>query len=259
MVVPRAKPAPKEKPKTKWEKFREEKGLPSRKKRSRLIFDEITKDWVPRWGPGSKAQIAKKHEWLLEDNSGVEGGADPFTVKKQEKKMQLEKENLKRMKNELHAIKAQHGKSTLKKGVNEVLASSNVPNVKAGFAGNQDKKLEQEHRKNEVKKRERKALDKSLSLAQLSTASMGKFDKKVSKHEPDAPNSQKILKKKSNFELAKLMNDRKGEKERNLKILNFVQRAGEVQSNSKADAHFNVDKMVGKKQRKEENARRKDK
>jgi hypothetical protein len=33
---------------------------------------------------------------------------------------------------------------------------------------------------------------------------MGKFDKKVSKTEPDAPSSQKILKKKSNAELAKL-------------------------------------------------------
>jgi hypothetical protein len=36
---------------------------------------------------------------------------------------------------------------------------------------------------------------------------MGKFDKKVSKAEPDAPNSMKILKKKSNAELAKLMHD----------------------------------------------------
>jgi regulator of ribosome biosynthesis len=40
-VLPREKPAPKEAVKTKWEKFREEKGLPSRKKRSRLVFDPI--------------------------------------------------------------------------------------------------------------------------------------------------------------------------------------------------------------------------
>lgn len=174
--------------------------------------------------------------------------------------MQLEKENLKQMKNELHAIKAQHGKSTLKKGVNEVLASSNKPNHRANFSGpKQTKTLEQEHKKSEIKKRERKALDKSLSLAQLSTASMGKFDRKVSKHEPEAPNSQKILKKKSNSDLAKFQHDRKGEKERNMKILGLLQRAGEVKSNSKADAHFNVDKMVNKKQRKDENARRRDK
>jgi hypothetical protein len=88
---------------------------------------------------------------------------------------------------------------------------------------------------------------------------MGKFDKKVSKHEPEAPNSQKILKKKSNSELAKYAHDSKGERERNLKILNFLQRSGEVKANGKADAHFDVDKMVNKKQRKDEKARRRDK
>jgi len=40
-VLPREKPCPKEKVKTKWEKFREERGLPARKKRSRLVFDAV--------------------------------------------------------------------------------------------------------------------------------------------------------------------------------------------------------------------------
>ena len=39
---------------------------------------------------------------------------------------------------------------------------------------------------------------KSLKLAQMSTASMGRFDRKVGKNEPDAPTSQKLKKKKSN-------------------------------------------------------------
>lgn len=47
---------------------------------------------------------------------------------------------------------------------------------------------------------------------------MGKFDKKVNKYEPDAPKSQKILKKKSNSVLAKLQSNKSLEKERNLKI-----------------------------------------
>jgi len=38
-------------------------------------------------------------------------------------------------------------------------------------------------------------------MAQMSTASMGKFDKKVNKFEPDAPNSLKKHKKKSNKNL----------------------------------------------------------
>ncbi len=83
IVTPRQKPVPKEKAKTKWEKFREEKGLPARKKRSRLVFDPITNDWVPRWGPNSKKKIEAKHEWLLEDKpSNIESGIDPFTQKR---------------------------------------------------------------------------------------------------------------------------------------------------------------------------------
>lgn len=51
--------------------------------------------------------------------------------------------------------------------------------------------------KEQVKKRERKALDKSFKLAQISTASMGKFDKKVSKKEPDSAGPASILKKRN--------------------------------------------------------------
>jgi len=40
-VLPREKPCPKEDVKTKWEKFREERGLTARKKRSRLVYDPI--------------------------------------------------------------------------------------------------------------------------------------------------------------------------------------------------------------------------
>jgi hypothetical protein len=51
---------------------------------------------------------------------------------------------------------------------------------------------------------------------------MGKFDKKVSKKEPDAPGSQKILKKKSNSTLAALNDNPKAEKERSMKILGLM-------------------------------------
>lgn len=60
VVLPREKPAPKEKVKTKWERFREEKGMPPRKKRSRLVFDGATQEWLPRWGKGSIKQVTDK-------------------------------------------------------------------------------------------------------------------------------------------------------------------------------------------------------
>jgi len=48
---------------------------------------------------------------------------------------------------------------------------------------------------------------KSLTLAQISTASMGKFDRKL-KTEPTAPTTQKVVKKKSNKGLFELERDR---------------------------------------------------
>ena len=89
---------------------------------------------------------------------------------------------------------------------------------------------------------------------------MGKFDKKVNKREPDAPKSQTIVKKKSNADLGKYMVHPKLEKDRSLKILNWMQRADESKSGkaSKADAHLDADKMVKKQFRKEQKKQRRD-
>ena len=56
----------------------------------------------------------------------------------------------------------------------------------------------------------------------MSTASMGKFDKKAAKNEPDAPNSQKLKGKKSNAALDMLDRNRPAEKERNMKIFDTL-------------------------------------
>ena len=55
VVLPRAQPPPKAAPLTKWEKFRLEKGMPAKEKRSRMVWSEAAKDWVPRWGHNSAA------------------------------------------------------------------------------------------------------------------------------------------------------------------------------------------------------------
>ena len=63
---------------------------------------------------------------------------------------------------------------------------------------------------------------------------MGKFDRKM-RNEPDAPKTQKVVPKKSNKALGDLEVDRKGEKSRNLKIFNFLQKKQE-QANSDKQA-----------------------
>jgi hypothetical protein len=55
----------------------------------------------------------------------------------------------------------------------------------------------------------------------MSTASMGKFDRKLKK-EPEAPKTQTIQKKKSNKGLFELESNRGVEKSRNMKVLDFM-------------------------------------
>lgn len=60
------------KPKTRWQKFAETQNIHSRK-RSRLVWDDLVKDWVPRWGKGSTKKIQQKfNEAVIElrDNEG---------------------------------------------------------------------------------------------------------------------------------------------------------------------------------------------
>ena len=57
---------------------------------------------------------------------------------------------------------------------------------------------------------------------------MGKFDKKVNKHEPDAPKTLKKVNKRSNSHLHEIEFGKKKngsvEKDRNLKILGMLQK-----------------------------------
>lgn len=105
-VLPREKPCPVEGPKTKWEKFRLERGMAPRAKRSRLVFDPITNDWVPRWGDGSIKQIEEKHNWLMPDKQKYrDAGMDPFTYARAEKKAKKEKQSLAEVRNSVNAVK----------------------------------------------------------------------------------------------------------------------------------------------------------
>ena len=56
---------------------------------------------MPRWGPKSIKKIEEKGNWLMVDKPADE--VDPFTKKKQEKKLVLEKERLKHLKNQDYA------------------------------------------------------------------------------------------------------------------------------------------------------------
>jgi hypothetical protein len=115
IVLPREKPVPKEQEKTKWEKFREERGLPPRRKRSRLVYDPVTKDWLPRWGKGSIKQVQDKLNFAMEEKPIHRiTGMDPFTLAKAEKNAKMEKQNLATLKNKITAVGANRMKNEVK-------------------------------------------------------------------------------------------------------------------------------------------------
>jgi hypothetical protein len=87
---------------------------------------------------------------------------------------------------------------------------------------------------------------------------MGKFDKKVNKSEPDAPNTQKKLKKKSSAHLHEMeFKGQSKEKDRNLKILGQLQKEKDYAAGGKVNAATDSDKMVRSHKKKQDKANRK--
>lgn len=66
----RKKKVPKEKEPTKWEKFAKIKGI-TKKKKSRLVYDEEKKEYLPRWG--YKRANNDNDEWVIEDKPSERG------------------------------------------------------------------------------------------------------------------------------------------------------------------------------------------
>lgn len=90
--VPREKHIPKPKLLTKWEQFKKDKGLITRKK-DKLVFDEASQEWRPAFG--WKRANSDKNEWIVPAKEGDELGSDPFIEKRRSKKkaVQLQKKN----------------------------------------------------------------------------------------------------------------------------------------------------------------------
>ncbi|KAF2480699.1 ribosomal biogenesis regulatory protein [Neohortaea acidophila] len=69
--LPREKPVPKEKEKTRWAKFAEKKGIKAKRKDGKLVYDEAKGDWVPKYGYKGKKTDAGDN-WLVEVDEKAE-------------------------------------------------------------------------------------------------------------------------------------------------------------------------------------------
>lgn len=145
--LPRTKPVPKQVAKTRWEKFMQEKGVEKRK-RSRLVFDEGTGDWLPRWGyKSAKNAMGKSNEWAHEVKDGENPFENPFEKKRAEHKLLTARQKMREVRNKVEQLGGKLRAST--------------PDLA---------------KKGEVK-RGKEGLREAVKRAQASSASMGKFDR----------------------------------------------------------------------------------
>lgn len=207
ITLPRSLPIPIQKPPTKWEKYKMEKGITQRK-RGRMVYSEEVGDWVPRWGKGSAKHIQDSMNWVMEEK---EPGVNPFEQKSNEKQLAKAKQMKRQIKNEEFAQKY----LAQKKGItnnNEKNEGSNAPKQHISKKMRKAFKAQKEiERLNEDKKN----LGKRLEQVQKSTRSMGNFDKKL-KNEKEI----NLLKKKR--VRSDILTDKSKEKSRDKIILDNI-------------------------------------
>lgn len=186
-VLPREKPIPKAKPLTRWQKFAKAKGIQNRK-RDRMVFDEESDEYKPRFGFKGINQVDK--DWCMEVADGADLEADLYSEARADKKARVEKNKAQQLRNEREA------------------GGEPKPTKEPVLMTSQDKaaKLREERLTKKV------TLERDALLAQVSTASMGKFDKKIK-------GEAKPKGVKRQFEPASAPN-LNSENDSNLKILN---------------------------------------
>ena len=205
-VLPREKPVPKPKAMTKWEKYAKEKGIEKKKKKDRLVWDDVVQKWIPQFGY-KKAQAEADKNWAIPVKHNHDPNEDPYEKLAEDKREKVAKNELQRLRN-------------LARAKNVAVPSVGVaPTTK----NTQEKSLSQSD-----------DLKKAADIAKSSTASLGKFQESLHK------NLEKTAKTKGNkrkFESNTV--DNATEKQRSLNILQSI-----TNKSAKLDTEAAVNKQI---------------
>ena len=207
ITLPRSLPIPIQKPMTKWEKYKMEKGITQRK-RGRMVYSEEVGDWVPRWGKGSVKHIQDSMNWVMEEK---EPGVNPFEQKSNEKQIAKAKQMKKQIKNEEFAKKY----LAQKKGISNNNEKNEGNNINKQHISKKMRKAFKAQKEIKRLNEDKKNLGKRLEQVQKSTRSMGNFDKKL-KNEKEV----NLLKKKRVRK--DILTDKSKEKSRDKRILDNI-------------------------------------
>ncbi|CAH8387333.1 unnamed protein product [Eruca vesicaria subsp. sativa] len=158
--LPREKHLPRPKPPTKWEEFALKKGIQKRKK-DKIVYDETTDKFKRRHGYD---RVNDDNDIpIIEAKASDEPGEDPFAKRLDDKKKRVGKQEKNRLQNLKTAAKA----GALPSHVQLAVTALPISGTKT-----QPQKLGKE------------ALGDVAGLAATSTASGGKFDKKLPGEKP---------------------------------------------------------------------------
>mmetsp|Transcript_9754 Transcript_9754/g.21980 ORF Transcript_9754/g.21980 Transcript_9754/m.21980 type:complete len:474 (+) Transcript_9754:86-1507(+) len=177
-TLPRSLPAPPPKKLSKWEEFALKRGIAPSAKNSRKVFDESTGEWKHLTGSLQSKANAGPESWpILEVKKNDDPMADPWEKLREEKKTRVNKNVESRMRNA-------EKQGTLERGSANKLVKNN-----ARLEKQRDIAREKEQKRGLVApvgvpsdmKRDAQRGKPSTALAlkatQMSTASLGRFDK----------------------------------------------------------------------------------
>ncbi|KAL7420420.1 Rhodanese-related sulfurtransferase [Cryptotrichosporon argae] len=161
-ALPRAKPLPKPRPETKWERFAKAKGI-THKNRDRKEWDDERQAWVNRWGKDGKNRD-KEEQWLHEVKAGADPLADPRKAARDERKARVAKNERQHARNVAEAARASAAESG---------PSSSLPAKSKSHAAPSSAQ-------NAARRATRAAeLNRALLVSKTATASLGKFDRMI--------------------------------------------------------------------------------
>ncbi|KAG0305504.1 Rhodanese- sulfurtransferase [Dissophora globulifera] len=151
-LLPREKPLPKPKPETRWEKFAKAKGIVNRKK-ERMVFDDATGDYKPRWGYKAINDDGTK-DWIIEVPSSANPMEDQYAARRDAKKERIDRNEKRHQRNmEEAAVATKMDQKAVNKG-----DRPNMDNARA---------------------MKRKEIENQILISKSSTASAGKFDEAI--------------------------------------------------------------------------------
>jgi len=199
-VLPRSLPPPPQKQLTKWEKFALERGISPKSKRSRKQFDEATGTWKHLTGSLQNKANAGPESWpILEVKKNDDPLQDPWEKLREEKKNRVGKNTVNRMKNAEQAGLLEKGSANRQlkqmKKMEKQRVLSREQERKQGIIAPVGVPVDMASKDG---KRGKPSITLALQATQVSTASLGKFDKmREGEPERNLEKQQRLKKRKA--------------------------------------------------------------